>query len=80
MNELQTQNIGQCLTLIKDFYEAVPSEEVDSELQVKRREAGKALDHLELLFDVKKLAIEGSCCTSGTQLASHSTSKMKCEQ
>jgi hypothetical protein len=79
MTELQAQNIGRCLTLLKDFYEAVPADEDDSELLVKKREAGKALNHLELLLESEKLASRNMICPSGSQLASHPTSKLKCE-
>lgn len=46
---LNSEELGfeECLVLVKDFYEAIPIDESDTDLFSKKENAEKALKHLE---------------------------------
>ncbi|MCP5050908.1 MAG: DUF3050 domain-containing protein [bacterium] len=50
MSHLKSQNVDTCLSLINEFHDSVAVEEADTDLMLKKQEAGKALSHLEMFL------------------------------
>ncbi len=50
MNNLKMANVDKCLTLLNEFYDAVAVDDSNPGLLFKKKEAGRALNHLEMLF------------------------------
>ncbi len=54
MNNLQSANVAECLTMVNEFYDAVAVADSDQELSLKKERAGQALDHLGIMLNVKE--------------------------
>jgi hypothetical protein len=72
MNDLRAANVDKCLTLLNEFCDSIPVDD-NPDLLSRKQEAGKALEHLGILFNAQSDQPEeedGGCgsCASQVQL------------
>ena len=58
MSDLKVANIQKCLSILREFYDAVPVSGNGNGLEDKKKQAGIALEHLGKLFQGELAEVE----------------------
>jgi len=64
MSDLKVANVQRCLSILREFQDAVPVEDSNETLKEQKKRAGAALEHLSNLFkgEPDEIEVAGGDC------------------